>query len=169
MAIERVQPPSDRSPQWEKKDVIQPKPAQASAAASSHAQAAAHRAGAAKAGAPVRVNPEIAPEKPKAGIDVAQTQIQINEVDQTVVMTQQQLNKATQEQIAGELEAGDWSYWQKLDVVAKARTINHLKDKLQALQLKRHELISTLSEQVQNGTYRVSGAEIAQGIASELE
>jgi len=178
MAIDRIQPPSDRSPQWNKNDTpaaerreaARPNPVQ-----HTDVNQAAHAAQQkAKAGTPQSVNhtqslAENAAEKIKALQQQCQTEIKLTSVSETLAAARQELTQASQEHMAGVMETDlNASYWQKLDVVEKARAINRLKDKVQDLELQRRDLVESLSRQVRSGTYQVTGAEIAQGMVEEM-
>jgi hypothetical protein len=106
-------------------------------------------------------------EKLQAVGDQSKINQQISSVGQDIVVTQQELDAAARTQntvTVGTSNSGDSSYWDKLSVTEKARTINQLKDKLQKMELEQSQLQSQLSESINSGTYSVSGEEIVSGI-----
>jgi hypothetical protein len=171
MAIDRVQPPSGMSPHWDKKAISAAKPATRSlqgpqAADAVQAARTGGRAGRSNHKSAAPANLQALSEKLKASQSQGQDQIRLSALDKSLVVTQQELAKATQEQIS-DTRGVNGSYWENLDVVEKARAINRLKDKLAQLQTERGQLVASLTEQVRQGTYHVSGEEIATGIAEE--
>jgi hypothetical protein len=197
MSIERIQP--DMSPKWEKepapsikKETAPPAsqggtqaaqnkntgaavhPASLTSKIQSASQAAAHHSvrKTVWAGNPAEVMSQMQAmvEKLKSIGTQAQVSMQISEVGQSMVITRQELEKASRDEIVVSMSPnsdGKASYWDKLSVSAKARTINRLKDRLHAMELERSRLTKTLSEQVNSGSYQVSGEEILNGMAQE--
>jgi hypothetical protein len=106
-------------------------------------------------------------EKLQAVGDQSKINQQISSVGHDIVVTQQELDAAARTQnssTVGTSNGGNSSYWDKLSVTEKARTINQLKDKLQKMELEQSQLQSQLSESINSGTYTVSGEEIVSGI-----
>ena len=60
------------------------------------------------------------------------------------------------------------SYWDQLEVVEKAQKINQLKTKIAGMELQRSQLVSSLKEQVMNGSYQASGNQILEGMLREF-
>ncbi len=99
-----------------------------------------------------------------------QTNMQIEDVGHSMALTRQELDKASRDQLAsaqGPEGDGKLSYWERLSVSSKARTINKLKDQLHELELERSRLLKDLSAQVASGSYSASGEEILKGMTEE--
>lgn len=169
MAIDRIQPPSDMSPHWEKSTAANtakssgagvPANAEAAQAAAGGKEHSARPAGWMKADLQDLVG------KLKTSQTLSQTNSRISTVDQSLALTEQELLK-TQQAMANALNEPAASYWQQMDMVDKARTINRLKDKVMQLQIERGDLVSSLAQQIQQGTYRATGEEIARGMNEE--
>lgn len=189
MSIESIQPMPDRSPQWENDKIINVKKEGAQAGPVPGRGSGAENAAASKI-----VKPDTGGTKPARTTvwvghpDQAMSQMQamteklqamqtrnqvsqkISDVGQDIALTRQELEKASRDQsLAQQGVQADarLTTWEKLSVTAKARTINRLKDKLQEMELERSRLHADLSQQVNSGSYRVSGEEILKGMTEE--
>lgn len=191
MTIERIQPPAGPSPQWQADEFkpVEPKETAKSAPAAPAPQTHMHTqkdmtaavnrtdaaAGKRKSRTPsaqvATATQEITADKIRAMQVRSQTEMKITALDQSLYITRQELVKAAHEQLLaesdGQAAGNEVSYWDKLDVVEKARTINQLKDRLQGMELQRGDLVAQAAKQVQANSYRVTGAEILTGILEE--
>ena len=194
MAIDRIQPPTGVSPSWQPDER---RPAEVKEASKTHAagqaaapvnnvrpepaaspavrpeETAAAKKEPKKMPDPSVPNPiEFMAEKLKALQAQSQTDRKITSLDQELYVTRQELRQAAHQQLiaeAGTHPAGvESSYWSGLDVVEKARTINQLKDRLQQLELERSALVKQAAQQLRDGTYSVTGAEILAGMLEEF-
>lgn len=178
MSIDRIHASSDKSPQWSQttKNVSENKEAARTPSkptVNPHPSAAAARnPSKAEQVKSVNANPvalESAADKIRQLQEQVHGQAQIRSVDSSIAVTQQELNQASREQLSDLAEIGATaSYWDRLSVVEKARAINRLKDKVRDLELDRGALVDRMSRLVQSGNYRVTGEEIAAGMAEEM-
>jgi len=114
---------------------------------------------------------QIMSDKLRAANRQNQIRSKIFSVNQSLVQAKQELMEATGEKIQATIDAaadiGKVSYWDRLELAEKTRRINQLKEKIRHLEMERSQQVETLHEQVLNGTYRVSGEEILQGMLEE--
>ncbi|MEW6517291.1 MAG: flagellar biosynthesis anti-sigma factor FlgM [candidate division FCPU426 bacterium] len=100
---------------------------------------------------------------------LSQNRNAVSEINQTLSQMRQDLKSASQERLQeffGTIN-GEGSAWQNLTLQEKAYEINQLKDKIRSLELERTALVQNMREQIQSGTYRVSGTEILKGMLEE--
>jgi anti-sigma28 factor (negative regulator of flagellin synthesis) len=86
----------------------------------------------------------------------------------TLILTRQELAKATRGQGRDAFTVGQESNGLQPDADAKVRSNNRLKDKLLALEQQRSEAADELAQQIRSGTYRVSGSEILKGMLTNI-
>jgi anti-sigma28 factor (negative regulator of flagellin synthesis) len=191
MSLDRIQPRNAINPLWEKENSAAVKkdgsaPAASAAQAPSAKTSAKPGVGPAAAKNSAQAAPKTqAPRRNIWGtisqdsisrlhsvsqkIQAVGTQSQLNQqisaVGQDIVVTQQELSQASRTtDEPGGAGGGNGSYWDKLSVTEKARTINQLKDKLQKMEVQQSQLQNQLAEEINSGTYAVSGEEVVNGM-----
>lgn len=190
MSIDRIQPPASASASWQPDEY---RPAESRGVPAVPSAGAANLARPEQTATPARspeenaaalteakkpalksavASIEMMAQKLKALQAQSQTDKEITSLDQELYATRQELAKVAHEKLLAEAGTqsaeAENSYWSGLDVVDKARTINKLKDRLEELELERSALVKQAAQQLQDGTYRVSGAEILAGMLEEL-
>lgn len=111
-------------------------------------------------------------EKIKAAMEQEKTRKELHAVEKEITKTRQALQEAAAEksEYAWEMTSkgmGEVSYWDKLELVEKTRKINQLKEKVTELEQDRRAYVQELKNQVQDGSYQVTGMEVLQGMMEE--
>jgi predicted RNase H-like nuclease (RuvC/YqgF family) len=183
MSFERIQPRTEVNPFWDKETPVVPKKETAGVPAKNNqpkttgkgaleaagkqnqaaAVAATNKQGKVSQSEPAQSPLQTASEKIQALVAQNQLNQQISAVGQEMAVTQQEMDQADRDQ--GNVVSGSsGSYWNKLSVSEKARTINQLKEKLENLDLEQSQLQSRLTEEINSGKYQASGTDIVKGM-----